>query len=203
MDLITAFMFGFFLALSFGPIVLIVINNGISHGFLAALRSAIGATLGDFTFALVAFTIGVYLLTSLDNYKSLIHLFASLVLMVFGLWMLYGATQRILKSKKLNIHSVAKPVTLRTTYLLTIVNPLSIVAFTAFAGQIMDGEGILYAFILATMLAIGSLSMQSVYAVLASTLQSFFKKPLYVNILNVISGVAITIFGVLGIIHLG
>lgn len=68
MEVMKAFIFGFILSLSIGPIAILVLNNGIQHGYTVAVRSAIGAALADYCYALISFIVGTWIITSFSEY---------------------------------------------------------------------------------------------------------------------------------------
>lgn len=70
LEVLSVLVFGFTLAISVGPIALIIIQNGILGGFNAASKSALGAALGDFTYAVFAFLVGGTLVGHLSGYLS-------------------------------------------------------------------------------------------------------------------------------------
>ena len=121
--LLKAFGFGFTLALSVGPIALLVINNGLNHGISTALRSALGAALADLTYAFIAFTAGYYIVQGLQEHQQIIQFISSAVLILFGLWMLTNRLKNM-KRARLKLDSLPRAYGLKATYLLTVVNPL-------------------------------------------------------------------------------
>ncbi len=88
---------------------------------------------------------------------------------------------------------------LRATFLLTIVNPLTVIAFSAFSSQLLMSSGLLEAIAMALSVFLGSLLVQTVLALFASYLGKYVSNPIIVKTLNMLSGVGIAGFGLVGI----
>jgi threonine/homoserine/homoserine lactone efflux protein len=108
----------------------------LTRGFASAARCGLGAGLADFTYALIAFTVGPAISGLLAAHRRQVEIVASLVLVSFGLWMIRSA----LRARTTAGEGKAKPVETRreiaTTFLLTIVNPLTVLAFVSFSAQL-------------------------------------------------------------------
>jgi len=197
--MVKAFAFGITIAVAVGPIAVLILNYGLTRGFTAALRAAIGAACADLTFAVIAFTVGVAVIHLLASHRSTFQTTSSLVLTAFGVWMVLAALRR-----KNRATSRDEPPTigreLSTTYALTVLNPLTIVAFVAFAGQITSKSSFPVALILACMVFLGSLSVQVAVACVGVSLGKVITNHRYVTALNVLSGSGIAAFGLHGIL---
>lgn len=203
MDSLKAFVFGLTLAIAVGPIAILIINRGMVFGFKSGLMSGMGAALADLTYALLAFTAGSIIV----GYLHLNHVYfswiASATLVFFGGWMLAG-------SFKISAGPVANKTSetknkdlgyLTSTYLLTVVNPLTVIAFVGFSGQLVNPD---FAFwqVLTMSIAIflGSLIIQTVLATLGASLGKYVQNPRTIQVLNTISSLSIIVFGLLGIL---
>ena len=195
MELIKAFIFGFTLALSIGPIALLILNNGIVYGHKAALRSALGAALADFTYALITFSVGTLVILNLIEHKQYIRTISSYVLLMFGAWMCWLAIHH--KNDKAS--KPKRAAGLKTTYLLTIVNPLTIIGFSAFIGQISIQPDIVFSIALASAVFLGSLIVQLALALFGASLKNIFSNSNYILGVQLLSGFGIAVFGLLGL----
>jgi threonine/homoserine/homoserine lactone efflux protein len=193
MHLFKSFIFGFTLAISIGPIAILIINYGISFGKKTAILSGIGAALADLTYSLIGFSFGYTLVSILKDNQTLIKITSALVLMCFGIYMIISSLKK--RNKESEKKSYVKPTNaLWTTYLLTIVNPLTILLFVAFAGN-MQTSFFGDIFINSFSVFIGSLSMQIVWAIFGAYLGKIIADAKTINILNIVSGIVIVMLG--------
>jgi len=194
--MIAAFLFGLTLAISIGPIAILIINQSINCGIRAGIACGFGAALADFTYALVAFKLGSFLQHFITGKEGVFQLTSSLVLSAFGIWMVFSSLKHFNGYKKTGdtLPLVCrKP--LMTTYLLTIANPLTIIVFSGISGQMQISTGtdiILYSFLLFC----GSLVVQLFLATLGIGLRRFFYRPKVLTSLNLLSGVGIIVLSI-------
>jgi threonine/homoserine/homoserine lactone efflux protein len=198
-DLMTAFLFGFTLAISVGPIAMIVVINGLKYGKASAIKSALGAALGDFVFALFAFLLGVGVVEVLTLHQRAIETFSSFMLILFGIYMCLLALREYKMPLTQPIATGASE--LRTTFLLTIVNPLTVIAFMALVGQLSLPGGVWTALLLAVMVLAGSFLAQLVYVFASLSLKSKLEHPRVILGLQLISGFGIVGFGLKGFFY--
>jgi arginine exporter protein ArgO len=200
MELFQSFLFGVTIALAIGPIALLIINYGLNCGFKVAALSGTGAALADFTYSLVAFAAGSGITIFLASYQSQVQLGASIILAVFGCWMLQDAWKKRNRSLQ-SEHETACRRPLLGTYALTVVNPLTILLFVGFAGRsavtdtesvVLNGLGVFA----------GSLIIQLSIALFGNVLKTFLKNKKAVFALNVTSAVTIILLGISKIIYL-
>ena len=156
--LLKSLLFGLTIALAIGPIALLIVSYGVTRGFAAAARSAFGAGLADFTYAIMAFFAGDLLVARLDAHRAVFEIVAAGVLVFFGICMLASALRE---------HGPvsAAPATgtrneLVTTYGLTLFNPLTLIAFSGFAGQLPLAGSTARALVLAAAVFAGSILVQ-------------------------------------------
>ena len=197
-DLLKAFGFGATIAISVGPIALLIINNGIKYGYPTAIRSALGAATADGIFACIAFTFGIIILSLLSEYQSIIKAASSYVLIGFGLYMLRGLLPQSRSDSLLDDIPVVGG--FKATFLLTIINPLTIIAFTAFIGQISEVRDYAFSFLAALIIFLGSLIVQLGFAVFGVFLKRFLNDQKHINYLQILRGVGITSFGIWGVV---
>ena len=204
MDILKAFVFGVTLAVAIGPIAILIINRGLTYGFRSGLMSGMGAALADFTYALVAFAAGSVLVGYLHVNHAYFSWVASGALLLFGLWMMAGALRR--PPVGVSISPGQSPRNdigyLTSTYLLTIVNPLTILAFVGFSGQLITPVFQLWqAVILSLAIFLGSLLIQTVLASMGATMGRYVKSPAVIRVLNLASSLCIIGFGIGGLLQ--
>lgn len=195
--LLKSLLFGLTVALAIGPIALLIVNYGVTRGFAAAARSAFGAGLADFTYAIVAFVAGDLLVARLQAHRTVFEIVAACILLLFGIYMLASA----LRAQR---PVGAAPATgtrneLVTTYGLTLFNPLTLIAFAGFAGQLPLAGSTARALVLAAAVFIGSILVQLALAAAGAQLGRWLRSAAALKLLNVASGLGILAFGLIGL----
>lgn len=189
---VAAFSFGALLAVSFGPIALLILNSGIQHGKRTALGAASGAATGDFLYAVVGFLIGRWLQSALETHVREINIVASLMLIVLGLVMVF----RSLRATGVSSHqSVGIKVGFFSVLALTIINPNTILTFTAYVGSMSQVYSVFVYFLLAVCIGVGSLMVQVMFALGGSAFGRYLRNPLVQQVLQLGSGLGILLFG--------
>ena len=184
-----AFLFGMTLSIAIGPIALIIIRNGIQHGKVAAIKSALGAAFGDLFFSAFAFAGASLIVGFLSNHQKLLSAASALILIIFGLYIIYGEFKT-----KTDSGTSSKNIGFTATLMLTISNPLTILAISAFATQI-DEHTTVPLVISCLSLFAGSLLIQCLYALGGTILKSLITNNSHIRILGIFSGLGITMFG--------
>ncbi len=196
MLILEAFLFGLTIAAAVGPIAILVMNYGLRLGAWAGLRSGAGAATADLLYAVAALTIGSAVAAAIGPWRREFEIVAALALIVFAAWMAWG------------VFKPAKPVEARptaprpylTTLALTAVNPLTVILFLGFTGRIPPGAGLAQQVMVALVLALGSLIVQSAFALGGAGLGKVLADPRWIRRLNMLSAVGIAAFGVYGLL---
>lgn len=194
MELLNSFVFGISIAMAIGPIAILIINSGLNCGLRIAVLSGTGAALADFTYSIVAFSAGSGIALALAEHQQHLQMFSCLVLIMFGLRMLYNTyCKRKQASGNSNRLMCKRP--LVSTYGLTIINPLTIVLFVGLAGSlsIKSSTGIFFNGIA---VLIGSLLVQLSLALFGNLLGKFLKNNMVIFTLNFLSAVSIILLGI-------
>lgn len=200
MEVMKAFIFGFILSLSIGPIAILVLNNGIQHGYTVAVRSAIGAALADYCYALISFVAGTWIITSFSEYHYQIIFLSSWVLIFVGFHMMFGALQN---TKLLaNFNRPTRKLGFRATFYLTLANPVAVIALSAFIGHSTNNVDLLFALQLAGAIFTGSLLIQCLLAILGSAFKDRFETLTFPFYLQLFGGLLICLFGVYNFVEL-
>lgn len=194
MSYIGTFLFGITLAISIGPIAILILNQSINCGLKNGALCGLGAASADFTYAIVAFTMGSLMIPFLEGQKEVIPYISSAVLIIFGLWMLYTSVKTKAVAKEGRIPLTCK-LPFFTTYGLTIANPLTIIVFAGFVGLVgADGGGNI--FMHAIIIFVASLLIQMLIAIAGSRLSQLFSKPSTLLYFNIASSIGIMLFGI-------
>jgi threonine/homoserine/homoserine lactone efflux protein len=199
LEALRAFLFGVAIAAPVGPIALLLIHVGLNHRLSAALSAALGVALADLTYALLALTAGSGLFALLHAHDRAIRLTSSALLLLLGLWLAVRALRSPATSTDASREPKTRAPSLVQLYLLTLANPLTILLFVAFSGQMTVGAGIGAVVYGSLWLFLGSLAVQASYANFGAALRRWVATPRGVRRINAISGVAIAAFGVWGI----
>ena len=198
MEALRAFLFGITVAAPIGPIAVLLVRTGLNHRYSAALAGALGVALADFTYALIALSAGSGLAVVLQTHQREIQLAASALLIALGLYLAAGALRKVDPLAGADDAAGQAPGLLRL-YLLTLANPLTILLFIGFSGQMAVAAGLAGIAAGALFLFLGSLIVQVSYATLGALLQRWLTSTRLVRAFNTTSGLGIAAFGVYGL----
>jgi threonine/homoserine/homoserine lactone efflux protein len=193
--ILKSFLFGALLAGAIGPIALLIFGSAAERGFAAGAWAAAGAALADFGYALLAFSAGALLLPPLAAHATAIRTGSALLLVVLGLVML-------LRPAPAAAAAAAAPAAGRMlwpTFLLTLVNPMTIVVFAGFVPQLPVAGSPAIAAWLAFALGGGSLAVSLAVAGGGAILGAALPGPRWRRAINAASAIGILAFGVAGL----
>jgi threonine/homoserine/homoserine lactone efflux protein len=178
-----------------GPTILLVVSYALGQGLRAALPTAVGVALGDFTAMTVSFLgLGALLATSATLFAALRWAGAAyLIWLGFKLWRAGGAMQVEAKEGetaplKMVLHA----------WLVTALNPKSITFFIAFVPPFLDPKADWWTQMLlfeTTFLVLAFANALS-YAILASRARQALKNGRAVALVNRAGGLALMGAGV-------
>jgi threonine/homoserine/homoserine lactone efflux protein len=194
---VRAFLFGLAVGAAIGPIALYVIHVGLTRGLRAAIDCALGVAVADFTYAVVALAAGARLEGWLAEQRSALTGASSAILIALGAWLAWAAWTR--PPARYDETRFAGRVTgFATTYALTIANPLTILLFVSFAGQLHLTRQWEDAPYYATIIFLGSLPAQLAYAFIGAGMHKLLQ-PSTIRRANLLSALAIAAFGAYGL----
>ncbi len=200
MNALHAFMFGISLAIAIGPIALLIINNGLNYGIGVAVRSGFGAAAADLLYSLIALLVGARVVAALSAYERTIHILSGALLITIGAWLAFKSTRRADPAREPAWRPEPEPKAFRVTFLLTISNPLTLVIFLGFAGQLSLAGDSGAAITLSLCIFFGSLLVQLALALLGASLGKWITDRRVIGVLNFVSAMAIITFGVKGML---
>jgi threonine/homoserine/homoserine lactone efflux protein len=192
-----AFVFGMTIAAAIGPIALLIITTSAVDGLARGARAGLGAAVADLMFAIAAFAGGYAITTALEAHRAQLTVLASIVLVAFGLWMVVRALRLSDASGTLNGRWLRAP--FLQTFALTIVNPLSIIAFMGLAVQLPGSPSLIAATTLCLCIFAGSLLVQLGLALAGSGVRRLTDQATWLRTLNILSGLGVAAFGVAGL----
>ncbi len=194
--IITAFGIGLGVSIPLGPIGILCIQRTMNKGFFAGFISGVGAASADIIYAIVA-GFGISIIKDfLIEYQMPIRIIGSLFLAFVGYKIFISNPAKEIRKLRNEGQNYFKDFI--TSFLVTISNPITIVAFGAiFAGFDMVGEGakLLNIIVLLIMVFAGSIAW---WLFLISTVSIFRKKIRlrYLLWVNKITGVLIIVFAI-------
>lgn len=194
---VRAFLFGLALGAAVGPIALYVVHVGLTRGRRVAVDCALGVAVADFTYALVALAVGARLENWLGAHRSALSGTSAVLLISLGAWLAWSAWSRP-PARHDEQRFAARIAGFATTYALTLANPLTILLFVSFAGQLhltRQWEDVPY---FATFIFLGSLPAQLGYALIGGTMREVLQ-PAAIRRVNMASALAVAGFGVYGL----
>jgi threonine/homoserine/homoserine lactone efflux protein len=150
--LLKAFLFGVIVAGAIGPIALLIFGTGARRGFTAGAFAGLGAALADLAYALAALSAGALVLPYLAENERAIQVGCGLLLVALGAWMLF----KVLKARDAPVAAVPAGSAFWATFLLTAVNPMTLVVFAGVVPQLPVAGSLARAAGLAFALAAGS-----------------------------------------------
>lgn len=196
---IKAFLFGITVGLTIGPIALLIVSRGITYGFSSAARCGVGAALADFCYAAGAVTSSSVLVQWLAAHNATIKLASAFVLLLFGISMLVGAIRKYRTAPEAAELSHGNR-ELIGTFLLTISNPMTLIGFLGFVGQVARQMSFASGLRLAVAVFLGSLCMQLLLAAGSALLHRTLHSRRALLAINVLSGLGVIAFGVMGLL---
>lgn len=195
MLILEAFLFGLTIAAAVGPIAILVMNYGLRLGPWAGLRAGAGAATADLLYAIAALAVGTAVAAAIGPWRREFEIVAALALIAFAAWMAWG----LLKPAEATGAKPTAPRPYVTTLALTAVNPLTVILFLGFTGHIPPDTALAEQAIVALVLALGSLIVQSAFALGGAGLGKVLNDPRWILRLNILSATGIAAFGVLGL----
>jgi threonine/homoserine/homoserine lactone efflux protein len=196
MDEVRAFLFGATLAAAIGPIALLIVHTGARNGLRPALAGAAGVATADFVYALAAFAAGSGIAGLLEKEQRVFSLAASAVLVAIGIWF---AMDTVRAPSNPAQTSNARRFGFSRTFLLTLANPLTIVLFAGFSGQLALSTRWTEALYFAALIFSGSLPVQACYALFGALLHKLAPGSTAIRALNIASAMGIVLFGLYGL----
>ncbi|RQS23733.1 lysine transporter LysE [Burkholderia sp. Bp8992] len=193
------FLFGLMIALSVGPVALMIANYGMRAGTATGVRAAIGVATADGCYAVVAFTIGALLASTLASHLSLFRIVGACVLLAMGTRMLWQA----LRDRRRTLDGDASPPPgdrpFMSMFFVTLANPLTILLFYGYATAAAGAHR--HWLLGAACVFAGSLAGQLVFAFGGSAIGRFVKSPRWLAASHVVAALVVLGYGVAGLMR--
>ena len=198
--LFAGLIIGFFVALPVGASAVMCISRSLQYGFLAGLYTGFGVALADLAYGILA-VFGLFAISgeTLES-QPVLRLAGAFCIMFLGLRMM--SKIEVTTNKNIDHETAIKDII--TGFLVTISNPLTIIAFIAaisYVNYLMEQINYLGSFLIVLGIFIGSFTW---WLILCSFSIKFKERltPKLMRKINLISGGLIFIFGILLVISI-
>lgn len=195
--LLKCFLVGISASSTVGPMFILTFNNSALHGFLKGFLTALGSALGDSLLVFLGFMGTLSLLQTSQKYHVFIDFAGGLLLVIFGLFMFFQKApsempkQPNIKGNWLLLYSVK-------SFLLTVMNPLTIFFFMFVSSQLVPTEALVlsttHLLMGSACTMLGSLSILGSVAFAASSL-GYVVSPKRLRIVTIVTGIIIISIG--------
>ena len=197
--LLKSLTFGVVIAASIGPIALLIIRTAANRGLRQGCYAGLGAALADLIYALPAFILGALLLPWLRPWMTAIRVGSALVLIAVAIALVW----RDSTADGGQDHPGAQRLpagSLLPTFLLTLVNPMTLVMYAGFVPQLPLAGSLWTAAVLAVGLFVGSLVVQLALAAAGAFLGAALRGGRWRRAVNLAGAAGILAFGVAGLL---
>ncbi len=189
-------VFGVVLAGSIGPIALLIFGTAARRGLVAGCFAGLGAAAADLVYAWLAFSIGALLLPLIAGYATEVEVGCALLLIGLGISMLVRGAGPDGGAPAPQPAARA----LLPTFLLTLVNPMTLVVFAGFVPQLPVAGSLPTAAALAFALFAGSLLVQIALASAGAALGALLPGSGWHRVIHRASAAGILGFGLAGLL---
>ncbi|NTZ86763.1 lysine transporter LysE [Burkholderia metallica] len=193
------FLFGLMIALSVGPVALMIANYGMRAGTATGVRAAIGVAAADGCYAVVAFTIGAMLTGTLASHLSLFRMVGAFVLLAMGARMLWQALRDRRRTLDGDVPTPPPDRPFKSMFFVTLANPLTILLFYGYATAAAGAHR--HWLLGAVCVFAGSLAGQLVFAFGGSAIGRFVKSPGWLAASHVVAALVVLGYGVAGLMR--
>lgn len=195
---------GLIAAVPIGPVNLICIRRTFAYGPVNGFVSGLGAAMGDGVFAAVTGFGLTWVSQLIVGYSVIIELIGGTMLLYFGVHAFISpmSTRVEETTKDQGASTLARA--MASTFALTVTNPATLFAFTAMFASFGGIAGGQTSFMAAGFVVAGVVGGSTAWWLALTTLIGLFHARIddrIVRIINRCSGVAVSLFGVVVLIH--
>lgn len=198
MSIAKAYIIGLTIALTIGPISLLIVQRCIRNGLKSAAVTSAGIALADGTFAILAFSLGASILMIFEQYEFYVHFYSAVVLLGLALYILQSGIKVYRKGISIKAAGAAGG-DFVSAYLLTMHNPMTVVVFMGFLSYMTGIDSIRGVILFALLLALGSYTGQLIIGLTAYVFRGFFSHPKAFLLFDCISAAGITAFALISL----
>lgn len=165
---------GYGIAVPVGAVAILIVNTAMRCGFKAGFLAGAGAASADILYAVLAVAAGAILTRALEPYASPLRILGGLVLIALAASGLWQARKRT--SQPEITTAACRPLKTYAEFVgITVINPLTIVYFTAFIlgkGRPAAGSSLEAGLLFVVGVGLASLSWQSLLAAVGGAAHS-------------------------------
>ena len=189
-----SFIFWITLWITIWPMAMIIMYRSYTWWYLHGLVTGLWVGMADLTYAIIAFSIGGFLVNYLQNNADIFRIISSIVLLSFGIYMLVKSIHMTkIKTAKEDKKSLIKDFI--SAYGLTIVNPMTILMFRWFSWQIVSPSTTFISIIILSLsLFLGSLLIQSSIALISWWIKNKINNTNILRKINIVASCIVIIF---------
>jgi threonine/homoserine/homoserine lactone efflux protein len=188
---LTAFVFGLALALAIGPISLLILHFGVTRGARAGVLAACGSTVADFAYAVTAFSAGTMLAPVILEYQRSLRFAAGLALLLIGVGIVRGGIGVLRTGVSPTRAGVVDGHPFVVALTLTVLNPMTILGFAAFATRLPPTSSWLDGMAHAVAVVAGTFLVASGIGLAGGFVARWITTPRVLGSLNVAAGILI------------
>ena len=198
--LIAGLIIGFFVALPVGAAAVLCINRSIQDGFKAGFFTGLGVAIADLVYGFLA-VFGLFAISgeTLES-QPVLRLAGALCIMFLGCRLM---SQTPISSNQ-NLHQITTLKGIITGFIVTISNPMTIIAFVAalsYVNYLIEQINYIRSSLIVVGIFLGSLSWWTILSVISIKLRENLTSKFMRNV-NLSSGILIFIFGIFIVISI-
>lgn len=198
--LIAGLIIGFFVALPVGAAAVLCINRSIQDGFKAGFSTGLGVAIADLVYGFLA-VFGLFAISgeTLES-QPVLRLAGALCIMFLGCRLM---SQTPISSNQ-NLHQITTLKGIITGFIVTISNPMTIIAFVAalsYVNYLIEQIDYIRSSLIVIGIFLGSLSWWTILSVISIKLRENLTSKFMRNV-NLSSGILIFIFGIFIVISI-
>ena len=198
--LIAGLIIGFFVALPVGAAAVLCINRSIQDGFKAGFSTGLGVAIADLVYGFLA-VFGLFAISgeTLES-QPVLRLAGALCIMFLGCRLM---SQTPISSNQ-NLHQITTLKGIITGFIVTISNPMTIIAFVAalsYVNYLIEQINYIRSTLIVIGIFLGSLSWWTILSVISIKLRENLTSKFMRNV-NLSSGILIFIFGIFIVISI-
>tara|TARA_B100000989_G_scaffold53329_2_gene35741 strand:- start:2688 stop:3302 length:615 start_codon:yes stop_codon:yes gene_type:complete len=198
--LIAGLIIGFFVALPVGAAAVLCINRSIQDGFKAGFSTGLGVAIADLAYGFLA-VFGLFAISgeTLES-QPVLRLAGALCIMFLGCRLM---SQTPISSNQ-NLHQITTLKGIITGFIVTISNPMTIIAFVAalsYVNYLIEQINYIRSSLIVIGIFLGSLSWWTILSVISIKLRENLTSKFMRNV-NLSSGILIFIFGIFIVISI-
>jgi threonine/homoserine/homoserine lactone efflux protein len=201
------FFIGLIAAIPIGPVNLLVVRRTLAYDPLHGFMSGLGAVLADAVYASITGFGFTAIAQLIKGHSTTLQVVGGLMLLFFGARMYVAPPNIRLENGDQQGESKALPLlrAMMSTFALAVTNPATLLAFTAMFAGVAGWVGQEASFYGAAFLVVGVLAGSTFWWFALTTITGLFHRHIderVMTVINKVSGVIITAFGVAVFAHL-